>query len=187
MARLMGVPDWVRPSKRAVAAVEDYLLRLFGRTRSSEALGGHAALAWLGGMDGDATVGPLVWRAGPDRVDLAWSFLAVADVLAEGDPYPSAAWWRERRGIGPMSPLQWARRAESWVERQYAHGVTCALGWVLGEIDDPALMAPLHTGSGAVIPFAEREEYRIRLRACALPDAARAADLRSWPPVARAR
>src|SRR6478752_3369042 len=49
MARLSSVPDWVRPSLRAVASVEDYLLRLFGRTRSSEVLGGHAALAWLGG------------------------------------------------------------------------------------------------------------------------------------------
>ena len=52
MARLTSVPDWVRPPLRAVASVEDYLLRLFGRTRSSEALGGHAALAWLGGVDG---------------------------------------------------------------------------------------------------------------------------------------
>jgi hypothetical protein len=187
MARLTSVPGWVRPPVRAVASVEDYLLRLYGRTRSAEALGGHAALAWLGGVDGGATVGPLVWRAAPDHVELVWSFLAVADVLAEGEPYPSASWWRERRGIGPMSPLQWAKRAESWVERQYAHGVTCALGWVLGEIDDPALMAPLHDGAGAVIPFAEREEYRIRLRACALPDGARAGDLGSWPPVARVR
>src|SRR3954465_6019543 len=99
MARLTSVPHWVRPPLRAVDSVEGYLLRLFGRTRSSEALGGHAALAWLGGTDRDATGGPLVGRAAPDHVELAWSFLAVADVLAEGEPYPSANWWRERRGI----------------------------------------------------------------------------------------
>jgi hypothetical protein len=106
-----------------------------------------------------------------------------------GEPRRTMSSWLGRSSLSltfslRASPIR--RRADSWVERQYAHGVTCALGWVLGEIDDPALMAPLHNGAGAVIPFVEREEYRIRLRACALPDSARVGDLTSWPPVARA-
>jgi hypothetical protein len=56
------------------------------------------------------------------------------------------------------------------------------LGWVLGEIDDPAIMAPVRTGDGGAISFAEREEYRTRLRAFALPDGAQATDLTTWPP-----
>ena len=134
-----------------------------------------------------ATVGPLVWRAAAGPCELAWSFLAVADVLAEGEPYPSASLVAGASRHRADVAVAVGEADGVLVERQYAHGVTCALGWVLGEIDDPALMAPLHTGTGAVIPFAEREEYRIRLRACALPDGARAGDLGSWPPVARAR
>jgi hypothetical protein len=176
MARLSRVPVWVSPPLRAVAYTEDYLLRLFGRLESPEALGAHSALAWLGGAGGEQTLGPLVWRAPPEE-ELAWSFLAVADTLAEGGPYPSSAWWAQRRGIAPMTDEQWAQRVRSWPERLYAHGVTCALGWVLGELDDPALMAPLRTGDGAAISYAEREEYRARLRAFALPDGALAADI----------
>jgi hypothetical protein len=56
------------------------------------------------------------------------------------------------------------------------------LGWVLGEINDPAIMAPVRNGDGGAISFAEREEYRIRLCAFALPDGARAADVTTWPP-----
>jgi hypothetical protein len=178
---LIGVPTWVRPSPNAVIHIEDYLLRLFGQTRSPEVLGSHSALAWLGGADGEQTIGPLAWRAAPDE-ELAWSFLAVADTLAEGEPYPPPAWWAQRRGIAPMTAEHWVRLTGSWYERHYAHGVTCGLGWVLGEIDDPAIMAPVRTGDGGAISFAEREEYRTRLRAFALPDGAQATDLTTWPP-----
>jgi hypothetical protein len=63
-ARLSSVPGWVRPSPDAIVAIEDYLLRLFGRTRSPEVLRGHSALACLGGAEGEQTLGPLARRAG---------------------------------------------------------------------------------------------------------------------------
>ena len=53
---------------------------------------------------------------------------------------------------------------DSPVERFYAHGVRAALGWALGIIDDPTLLAPTRTGDGNPIDPADRERYRQRLR-----------------------
>ncbi|MFB9744690.1 hypothetical protein ACFFOU_26540 [Pseudonocardia sulfidoxydans] len=53
--------------------------------------------------------------------------------------------------------------------RHYAHGVTAALGWLVGETPDPRLMAPIRDGNGERIPEADREEYRATLWRLARP------------------
>lgn len=169
MAKLSTIPGWVRRPLAAVSGVEHFLLRLYGRTKSPEALAGYSALSWLEGENGAETMGPLLWAA-PPQERFANAFLAVADALAEGEPYPAPAWWRSEAGcLGPMTQAQWSERAGSWPERFYAHGVVYALGWVLGLFDDPAVMAPLHCGDGSSVGYGAREEWRVRLRACAVP------------------
>lgn len=148
-----------------------------GRIESPEALAGYSALSWLGGESGAETMGPLLWPA-PPQERFANAFLAVADALAEGRIYPAPDWWRAEVGcLAPMTATQWNERAESLPERYYAHGVVCALGWVLGIFNDPAILAPLHNGDGSSVGYGAREEWRVRLRACAVPDPSRA---RAW-------
>ncbi|GAY11644.1 hypothetical protein TOK_0027 [Pseudonocardia sp. N23] len=43
------------------------------------------------------------------------------------------------------------------------HGAVVALGWLLGELTDPRLMAPIFDGAATRIPVAERELCRARL------------------------
>lgn len=180
VAKLHAVPAWVRRPLPAVSGVEDFLLRLYRRTESPEALAGFIALSWLGGEDGAETAGPLLWAAPPEE-RFANAFLAVADALAEGEPHPPPEWWRAEAGsLGPMTETQWNERAESWPERFYAHGVACALGWVLGVFDDPAIMAPLHRGDGSSVGRGPREEWRVRLRACAVPQHLRGVEISEW-------
>ncbi|WP_141282391.1 hypothetical protein [Pseudonocardia hydrocarbonoxydans] len=177
MAKLSTVPAWVRRPLPAVAGVEDFLLRLYRRTESAEALAGFIALSWLGG---EAADGPLLWAAPPEE-RFARAFLAVADALAEGESYPPPEWWRAEAGcLAPMTEAQWNERAGSWPERFYAHGVVCALGWVLGVFDDPAIMAPLHCGDGRSVGYGPREEWRVRLRACAVPLHLRNEEIAEW-------
>ncbi len=180
MARLNGVPGWVRPPLRAVADVEHYLLRLFGSTKSPEALAGFGSLSWLGGAEGEQTRGPLPWRAAPTAA-VADGLVAVANALAEGEPYPSPLWWRrEVSGLGPMTKPLWEEHSGPMSQRFYAHGVVCALGWARGLFDDPAILAPIHRGDGSTVSFGEREEYRVRLRGFAIPPGLASAQLRVW-------
>ncbi|MDN5749686.1 MAG: hypothetical protein L0H64_14405 [Pseudonocardia sp.] len=180
MAQLSTVPAWVRRPLPAVSSVEGFLLRLYRRTESPEALAGFISLSWLGGDEGGETAEPLLWAAPPEE-RFANAFLAVADALAEGEPYPDREWWRVEAGcLGPMTRAQWTERAESRPERFYAHGVVCALGWVLGVFDDPAIMAPLHCGDGSSVGYGPREEWRIRLRACAVPQHLRGGEISEW-------
>ena len=51
MTTLSTVPEWVRPPSRAVMRMEDFLLRLYGRTKSPETLGAWACLDWLASRD----------------------------------------------------------------------------------------------------------------------------------------
>jgi hypothetical protein len=177
MAKLSTVPAWVRRPLPAVAGVEDFLLRLYRRTESPEALAGFIALSWLGG---DEAAGPLLWAAPPEE-RFANAFLAVADALAEGEPYPAPEWWDAEAGcLRPMIEAQWNERGGSWPERFYAHGVVCALGWVLGVFDDPAIMAPLRCGDGNSVGYGPREEWRFRLRACAVPQHLRGDEISEW-------
>ncbi len=165
MGKLRSVPRWVCPSLRAVSGTESFVLWLYDRTCSPEALGVWSALFWLGGADGEQTPGPLV-RAGMPSEVMAVAEMRVANAIADGGAYPAPSWWA-RNGIDAserMTPEQWAERVHSGYERHYAHGVTVALGWVLGEVHDPALMAPIRNGDGELIPEADREEYRTVLQ-----------------------
>jgi len=83
-------------------------------------------------------------------------------------------------GLGAMSAAAWNERAGSWPERYYAHGVTCALGWVLGVFSDPAIMAPIHRGDGSSVSYGEREEYRVRLRGFAIPPEVGVNEIGAW-------
>ncbi len=172
MLDLSTVPDWVRPPPRAVARMEDFLLRLRGRTKSAETLGAWASLYWLGASEGELTQGPLTRRGLPTE-DAARGEFRVADAIAEGEPYPGPAWW-EQRGIAAadrMPVTEWDIRIGSPYERYYCHGVRVALGWVLGIVDDPALLAPIRDGDGIHIPPADRDAYAAHLREIAQPSA----------------
>jgi hypothetical protein len=170
MKRLSSVPEWVRPPLYAVAGTEEFLLWLFDRTRAPQALGSWSSLSWLVAAEGAQTPGPLVRRGLPTEV-AAWGDMAVADLIANAEAYPPSSWWAEQ-GIAlgdRMAREQWAERTGSLYERHYAHGVTVALAWLLGSIDDPALMAPIRDGDGEFIPPATREEYRSVLRKLSEP------------------
>ncbi|MGD9989552.1 hypothetical protein [Pseudonocardia sp.] len=163
MARLGSVPEWVDPPLRAVADSELYLLTVFKRTRAPQALGSWVCLSWLGAEDGERTPGPL--GEGLPTETAAWASMLVADAIAEDAPYPVSGWWAVR-GIAPadrITPDGWAARVGSGYTRRYMHGVTVALGWLLGELSDPRLMAPVFDGAGERIPVAEREVCQARL------------------------
>jgi hypothetical protein len=167
MSTLRSVPEWVGPPLRAVADIEQFLLRVFGKTRSPQALGSWVCLSWLTADQGVSTPGPLGNGLPTERAALASMY--IADSIAEGEPYPPPAWWAAR-GIEPtewISPQGWAERVGSGYTRFYAHGVTVALGWLVGEYPDPRLMAPIFDGDGQRIPSMEREEYRAMLWAYA--------------------
>jgi hypothetical protein len=170
--RLRSVPVWVRPPLEAVAAAEDYLLWLYDRTRSSEVLGSWTSLSWLGAFEGARTPGPLGRPGLPTELQ-AWQDATVASAIADGRRYPPSAWWAEQfiELDARMPPDQWALRIASPYERHYAHGVTVALCWLLGRVDDPSLMAPIRFGDGRLVPEADRERYRTELRVLLVPPA----------------
>ncbi len=150
--------------------MEDLLLRLRGRTQSAETLGAWAGLYWLVAPEGQRDLGPLTRRALPTE-DVVRGEFRVADAIAEGEPYPGPVWWVER-GIAladRMPAAEWDSRIGSSYERFYCHGVRVALGWVLGIIDDPALLAPIRDGDGVRIPLADRDAYAGYLREIARP------------------
>lgn len=158
------MPEWVGPSLRgAVAETEQFLLRVFGVTRAPQALGSWVCLSWLSAEDAEATRGPL--GEGLPTESAAWAALLVADGIAESAPYPGLEWWAAR-GIAPADRLSadgWATRVGDGYTRQYMHGVTVAMAWLLGQLADPRLMAPVLDGNAARIPAADREECQARL------------------------
>jgi len=172
MSDLSTVPGWVRPPPRAVARMEDFLLRLRGRTKSAETLGAWASLYWIAAPEGEGDQGPLTRRGRPTE-DAARGEFRVADAITEGEPYPAAAWWAQRRiaATDRMPVAEWGIRVDSPYERYYCHGVRVALGWMLGIIDDPALLAPIRDGDGVSIPPADRNAYAGHLREIARPSA----------------
>jgi hypothetical protein len=68
-----------------------------------------------------------------------------------------------------MPPQQWAAWITSPAERHFAHGTVAALGWLLGEVTDPGLMAPLRRGDGTMIPPEDGAQYARVLRALSEP------------------
>lgn len=166
MAKLSTVPGWVRPPLRAVTRVEDFTLRLYGRTKSPEVLGSWICLSWLGADEGERTNAPF-GRCLPTEV-AAFRKLRIADRIAEGFRYPAASWWASF-GIEPVDRLsveQWDEQVYNLHDRAHAHGVRVALGWLLGELDldEVGHMAPIHFEDGLRVDPAERELYANRLR-----------------------
>lgn len=173
MAKLSTVPEWVRPPLRAVARVEDFMLRLYGRTKSPEVLGSWVCLSWLGAADGERTNAPFA-RCLPTEV-AAFRKLRIADRVAEGYRCPSPSWWAAR-GIEPgdrLTAAQWDEQIYNPHDRAHAHGVRVALGWLLGELDlhEVEHMAPIHFEDGRRIDPADRELYAERLRELVTPHA----------------
>lgn len=165
MTTLSTVPEWVRLPPPATVCMEGFLLRLYGRTKSPEVLGAWACLDWLGGWQGERTRGPLTRRGLPTEA-AARGDMQVASAIAEGATYPSPTWW-DGLGIAVsdrMPAEEWATRIASEYERHYCHGVRVAFGWLLGVVDDAALLAPIRDGEGARIPAADRDAYRRHLR-----------------------
>ncbi|MBN9113648.1 MAG: hypothetical protein J0I34_33350 [Pseudonocardia sp.] len=163
MARLHSVPEWVCPPLRAVANIELFLLAEYRRTRAPQALGSWVSLSWLGAGAGERTPGPL--GEGLPSEAVAWSSMLVADALAEGEPYPPSEWWAAHE-IAPADRFTseaWELRASDSYVRHYMHGAVVALGWLLGDLTDPRLMAPVFNGVATRIPAAERELCRARL------------------------
>lgn len=152
--------------------MEDFLLRLRGRTQSAETLGAWTGLYWLVAPEGERDRGPLTRRARPTEEAVRGEF-RVADAIAEGEPYPGPSWWVQRGipGADRMPVSEWDVRIGSPYERFYCHGVRVALGWVLGIIGDPGLLAPIRDGYGVLIPPADRDAYANYLREIARPTA----------------
>jgi hypothetical protein len=124
------VPGWVRPPLSAVARVEDFALRLYGRTRSPEVLGSWEALAWMGttdpGVEGQMP-GPY-GRGLPTHV-AAFQALRIADTIAEGYRWPPESWWAAR-GFEPadrMSVELWDQLVHNLYDR--AHSTGCGSRW----------------------------------------------------------
>lgn len=163
MARVRTVPVWVRPPAAVVASTEDFLLWVYGRTNSPEALGSRSALGWIGGLDVTA---PLSSRSEAPSQRRALSEFMLASRVSEQEPYPEVAWWREQ-GYEPGQALPhewWEANSGYGVSRAYAQGIALALGWAFGTIDDPTLLTPIHRDDGSEIPTADRAEYARVLR-----------------------
>lgn len=172
VSKLSTVPGWVRPPPLAVARMEDFLLRLRGRTKSAETLGAWAGLYWLVASEGERDRGPLTRRGLPTENAVRGEFW-VADAIAEGGSYPRPAWWVQHSvAVADRMPVtEWNIRIGSPYERYYCHGARVALGWVIGIIDDPGLLAPIRDGDGVRIPPADRDAYARYLREIARPTA----------------
>lgn len=172
MTMLSTVPEWVRPPPQTVMRMEDFLLRLYGRTKSPETLGAWACLDWLAGRGGEQSRGPLT-RHGFPTAAAARGDMHVADAIAEGEPYPGPRWWAACgiTSADQMSTAEWTDRIVSPYERAYCHGVRVAFGWLLGVIHDAGHLAPVLDGKGAPIPPADRDAYARYLRELVLPSA----------------
>lgn len=165
MLVLSMIPEWVRPPPLAVAHMEEFLLRLYGRTKSAETLGAWACLDWVPGRPEAGGRGPLTRRSQPTEA-AARGDMQVADAIAEGEPYPEPRWW-EAHGIAVedrMPVADWAKRIVSPYEQAYSHGVRVAFGWLLGIVDDAGHLAPTVGRNGVPIPPADREAYARYLR-----------------------
>ena len=66
-------------------------------------------------------------------------------------------------------------RVDSAGERHYVRGTAVALGWLLGEVDDPGLMAPTRDGDSARLPSEDVAQYEQVLRALSEPGAGQVA------------
>lgn len=152
------MPEWVQRPRMVVSATEDFLLWVFGQTGSPEALGSRVALAWLGGLDDQTS--PMIHRPAEPTQQRALTEFLITYPISTGEPYPAAQWFTEQGLALDDVPTRafWDAHASYESTRSYARGVSIALGWALGAIDDPTLMTPLHCEDGTTIPDDERLE-----------------------------
>lgn len=152
------MPTWVRRPRLVVSGTEDFLLWLFDRTGSPDALGSRVALAWLGGLDDQTS--PMIHRLAEPTEQRARIEFLIASSISTSDQYPPAEWFGQYGLTGDDVPTRefWAAHVAYESTRSYARGVTIALGWVLGAIDDPTMLTPLYREDGSTIPDDERLE-----------------------------
>ncbi|MBN9099391.1 MAG: hypothetical protein J0I49_14945 [Pseudonocardia sp.] len=151
------MPGWVQRHRLVVAAAEDFLLWVFDRTGSPEALGSRVSLAWIGGLtDGQA---PMTHRTVDAERDGAIAEFEVAAQISAGESYPPAQWWVDLgiQSVDVPSAGFWEAHAGYASTRSYAQGVAVALGWALGVIDDITLMTPRFYEDGSQLSDDERQ------------------------------
>ena len=150
------MPEWVPRSRLIVAAAEDFLLWLFGETGSPEALGSRVALAWIGGIHATS---PLIGQPVEATRRRAITEFFIADPISTGAPYPGAAWFRDRGIPAAAAPSEefWEVHTGYESTRSHARGITLALGWVLGAIEELRLLTPVHEENGALLPDGDRQ------------------------------
>lgn len=173
--RIRGVPEWVPRSRLVVAAAEDFLLWVFGETGSPEALGSRVALAWVGGIH---PTSPMIGQSVEPTQRRVITEFFITESIAAGDPYPGAAWFRDHGILADDAPSEefWDVHTGYESTRSHAQGITLALGWALGPIEELTFLTPMHGEDGALLPDADRQ-------ACA--EVLHAISVRPLPPPAR--
>lgn len=164
MGKLRSVPGWVQRPMLVVAGTEDFLLWVFGQTGSPEVLGSRLSLAWIGRLDGQTS--PMVHRPAEPIKSRALAEFMIASSISTGDAYPPPEWWSQRRLPGGDVPSRefWGAHAGYESTRSFARGVSVALGWAFGVIDDPAHMTPVFREDGSKLSEQERQDCAQVLR-----------------------
>lgn len=157
MGKLRSVPGWVKRPMLVVAGTEDFLLWVFGQTGSPEVLGSRLSLAWLGRLDDQTS--PMIHCAAEPIESRALAEFMIASSISTGDGYPPPEWWSERRVVPDDVPSRgfWDAHAGYESTRSFARGVSVALGWAFGVIDDPAHMTPVFREDGSTLSEQERD------------------------------
>ena len=158
------MPEWVSRSRLIVSATEAFLLWLFGETGSPEVLGSRLALAWIGGIDD--TTSPMVHAAAsPTKRRVITEFM-IAEAISQGEPYPGEPWFAEQGLPAGEVPSQgfWEAHASYTAMRSYALGVTSAVGWAFGVIEDVAMMTPVYWEDGSELSAGDRRVCAASLR-----------------------
>lgn len=135
------------------------MLWVYGETDSPSALGVWTSLTWVG--DADQATAPLTNSVcAPSQNRVIAEFMLACEVSA-GSDYPAATWWTNQRFTASEIPDRgwWDAHAGWGMGRNEALGVSVALGWLFGQIDDPAHMVPAFRGDGSDIPHGTRQEW----------------------------
>jgi hypothetical protein len=161
---IRAVPEWVTRSRMIVSATEDFLLWLFGETGSPEVLGSRLALAWIGGIDD--TTSPMTHAAAAPTQRRGIAEFMVAEAISNGEPYPGPPWFAEQCLPTGEAPSQgfWEVHAGYAATRSYALGVTTAVGWAFGVVEDVAMMTPVYWEDGTELSDGDRRVCAATLR-----------------------
>lgn len=158
------MPGWVRQPLAVVSSVEDFVLWVYGETDSPSALGVWTSLTWVG--DADQAKAPLTTsECAPSQNRVIAEFMLACEVSA-GNDYPAPAWWAKQGFTeSEIRDRGWWDAYAGWgMGRNEALGVSVALGWLFGQIDDPAHVVPAFRGDGSHIEHELRQEWALVLR-----------------------